>query len=151
MSSPSPQRGPEPKNLISLAIFIKLQAITFKAPWSSTMASWAARASNLFGALKKTKWKKTSLLIFIPCHRKYSQSESRKVQCKGSNYKSKKRPHSYLVNGSFVYSAILAAIFSANPILVLSPVPTAVPPIASSYTLPRVPSTLEIPYSICCT
>lgn len=31
-SSPSPQRGPDPRNLISFAIFIKLQAITFSAP-----------------------------------------------------------------------------------------------------------------------
>ena len=52
-SSPNPQRGPEPRNLISLAIFIKLQATTLSVPWSSTIASCAARASNLLGALKK--------------------------------------------------------------------------------------------------
>ena len=48
--SAKPHRGPEPKSLMSFAIFIKLTAITFKAPDTSTMASCAARASNLLGA-----------------------------------------------------------------------------------------------------
>ena len=50
ISSPKPQRGPEPKNRMSFAIFIKDTAMTFEAPWTSTSASWAASASNLFGA-----------------------------------------------------------------------------------------------------
>lgn len=55
MSSPSPERGPEPRKRISLAIFIRLHATVFIAPLSSTRASWAARASNLFGAVTKGK------------------------------------------------------------------------------------------------
>lgn len=79
-SSPRPHRGPEAKNLMSLAIckeyvitvtfcteqqqscririystFIMEQAITFKAPDISTMASWEAKASNLLGAVTKGK------------------------------------------------------------------------------------------------
>lgn len=50
LSSPSPQRGPEARKRMSLAIFIRLTATVFKAPDTSTMASWAARASNLLGA-----------------------------------------------------------------------------------------------------
>ena len=38
-NSPRPHRGPEAKNRISLAIFITEQAITFKAPETSTRAS----------------------------------------------------------------------------------------------------------------
>lgn len=52
-NSPNPHLGPDPKNLMSLAIFIILQATVFKAPETSTKASWAARASNLFGAVTK--------------------------------------------------------------------------------------------------
>lgn len=52
-SSPIPQRGPDPRCLISLAIFIRLQANTFSDPWSSTNASCADKASNLFGAVTK--------------------------------------------------------------------------------------------------
>lgn len=55
ISSPRPERGPEPRNRISFAIFIRLQAVVFMAPLSSTKASWAARASNLFGAVTKGK------------------------------------------------------------------------------------------------
>uniref|UniRef100_A0A1B0C9J3 Mos1 transposase HTH domain-containing protein n=1 Tax=Lutzomyia longipalpis TaxID=7200 RepID=A0A1B0C9J3_LUTLO len=86
ISSPRPQRGPEPRKRISLAIFMILVAIVLRHPDTSTMASLAARASNLFGAETK---------------------------------------------GSLVSSAILAAVFSANPTRVLRPVPTAVPPRAS--------------------
>ena len=50
-SSPNPQRGPEPKNIKSLAIFIRLEARVDKDPWNSTKASCAAKASNLFGAV----------------------------------------------------------------------------------------------------
>lgn len=39
MSSPNPALGPLPKNLISLAIFIKLTANVFKLPWNSTRVS----------------------------------------------------------------------------------------------------------------
>lgn len=52
-SSPRPQRGPEPRKRMSFAIFMIEQAITLRAPETSTMASWAARASNLFGAVSK--------------------------------------------------------------------------------------------------
>jgi len=51
MISARPQRGPDPSNLISLPIFIKLQAIVLSAPDTSTIESCAARASNLFGAV----------------------------------------------------------------------------------------------------
>ena len=46
-----PLLGPEDNILISLAIFIKLTATVFNAPCVSTMASWAANASNLFSAV----------------------------------------------------------------------------------------------------
>ena len=58
-NSPRPHRGPEPRKRISLAIFIRLQAITFRAPCNSTIASWAANASNLFGALEKHSIKRS--------------------------------------------------------------------------------------------
>src|SRR5258708_14969 len=51
--SPMPLRGPEESMRISLAIFMRLTATVFRAPWASTMASWAARASNLFSAVTK--------------------------------------------------------------------------------------------------
>lgn len=104
INSPRPQRGPDPKNLISFAIFIKEHASTFNAPDTSTIVSWAANASNLFGADTK---------------------------------------------GKPVNSPILAAHFSAKPILVFKPVPTAVPPNASSYKWGRVCSTRFIPFAIC--
>lgn len=50
-SSPRPLLGPDPKNLISLAIFIIEQATVLSDPLISTRASWAARASNLLGAV----------------------------------------------------------------------------------------------------
>lgn len=53
ISSPRPLLGPEPKNLISFAIFIKLHAITFSDPETSTIESCAANASNLLGAVMK--------------------------------------------------------------------------------------------------
>ena len=71
---------------MSLAILNRLAATVFSAPDISTIASLAASASNLFGAVTK---------------------------------------------GRPVISAIFAAIFSAKPSRVLSPVPTAVPPCAS--------------------
>ena len=53
--SPIPDRGPEAKRRISLAILLRDTAICFKPPWVSTIASWAARASNLFSAVIKGK------------------------------------------------------------------------------------------------
>ena len=38
---------------MSLAILFKETATCFKAPWLSTIASWAANASNLFSAVIK--------------------------------------------------------------------------------------------------
>uniref|UniRef100_A0A6B0UU20 Putative secreted protein n=1 Tax=Ixodes ricinus TaxID=34613 RepID=A0A6B0UU20_IXORI len=84
-SSPNPHRGPEPRKRMSLAIFMRLQAMTLRDPDTSTMASFDARASNLLGAVTK---------------------------------------------GSPVNWDTFSATFSANPTLVLSPVPTAVPPAA---------------------
>ena len=49
--SPIPQRGPDDNILTSLAIFINATAVLFKAPLNSTIASCAAKASNLFGAV----------------------------------------------------------------------------------------------------
>lgn len=53
LSSPSPHRGPDPRYRMSLAIFMKEQARTLRAPEASTIASCAARASNLLGAVRK--------------------------------------------------------------------------------------------------
>ena len=50
-SSPRPQRGPDASHRTSLAIFISDAASVLSAPWANTKASWAARASNLFGAV----------------------------------------------------------------------------------------------------
>ena len=54
-NSPIPLLGPLDNILTSLAIFIKLTATVFKAPWASTIASCAANASNLFSAVTKGK------------------------------------------------------------------------------------------------
>jgi len=53
MISPMPERGPEPSRRMSLAIFIRLTASVLSAPELSTIASCAARASNLFSAVTK--------------------------------------------------------------------------------------------------
>ncbi len=53
ISSPRPQRGPEPSRRMSLAIFISEAARTLSAPEASTTASCAASASNLLGAVTK--------------------------------------------------------------------------------------------------
>ena len=53
LSSPSPHLGPDPRNRMSLAIFITLAATTFRAPCTSTNESWAASDSNLFGEVTK--------------------------------------------------------------------------------------------------
>ncbi len=82
-----PQRGPEPSQRMSLAIFIRLTATVLSAPLASTMASRAAWAS---------KW----------------LSASR--------------------NASPVIPDRRSAIRRPNSGCVFSPVPTAVPPMASS-------------------
>jgi hypothetical protein len=46
LSSPRPQRGPDPRYRMSFATLLSEQAITFRAPCASTRASCAARASN---------------------------------------------------------------------------------------------------------
>ena len=86
-SSPSPERGPLPRKRMSLAILNSAAAAELIAPWLNTMASWAASASNLLGAVTK---------------------------------------------GRPVISATRSATFSAKPTGAFSPVPTAVPPWASS-------------------
>src|SRR3569623_3067381 len=50
-SSPSPERGPEPRKRMSLAILNRLAATVLIAPCEKTIASWAASASYLFGAV----------------------------------------------------------------------------------------------------
>ena len=52
-SSPSPQRGPEPSQRTSLAIFINETAKVLSAPEAATIASCAASWANLFSALQK--------------------------------------------------------------------------------------------------
>ena len=54
-NSPSPDLGPDPKNLISLAIFINETANVFNAPLKNTNASLEAKDSNLFAAGLKSK------------------------------------------------------------------------------------------------
>jgi len=49
--SPRPERGPEPRKRISLAILNRETATELRAPWASTSASLVARASNLLGAV----------------------------------------------------------------------------------------------------
>jgi hypothetical protein len=82
-SSPRPHLGPDPKNLISLAILNNEVARVLSAPERKTKESFVAKDSNLFGAVT----------------------------------------NSYPVS-FFKFSAT----FSAKPMYVLSPVPTAVPP-----------------------
>lgn len=53
INSPKPHLGPDPKNLISLAILNKDEATVFRAPDKYTKASFVARDSNLFGAVTK--------------------------------------------------------------------------------------------------
>ena len=53
INSPIPDLGPEAINLMSLAILFKDTAICLIAPWVSTIASWAASASNLLVAVIK--------------------------------------------------------------------------------------------------
>ena len=53
MISPIPLLGPEANKRMSLAILFIETAICFNAPCDSTIASCAAKASNLFSALTK--------------------------------------------------------------------------------------------------
>jgi hypothetical protein len=94
--SPRPERGPLASQRMSLAIFVSAAASPRSAPCSATSASFAASASNLFGA----------------------ESNSIPVYCETS-----------------------AATRSPNSGCVLSPVPTAVPPSASSRTCGSAAST----------
>ncbi len=103
-SSPRPERGPEPRKRMSLAILNSDAATVLIAPWLITMASCAASASNLFGAL----------VNFMP-----------------------------------VMAAMRSATASAKPIGALRPVPTAVPPWASSISDGIVLSIRRIPFSTC--
>ena len=50
-----PLLGPEESMRISFPIFIKVTAVFFKAPESSTIASFVANASNLFYAVLNGK------------------------------------------------------------------------------------------------
>ena len=52
-SSPNPERGPEPNQRISLAIFINEAAKVFNTPLKFTMVSWQPKASNLLRAVLK--------------------------------------------------------------------------------------------------
>ena len=54
LSSPRPHLGPEPRNLISLAILKRLEAAVFNEPENSTIGSFAANASNLLEAVLKS-------------------------------------------------------------------------------------------------
>ena len=48
INSPYPALGPEPKNLISFAIFIRQTAVVLRVPEKLTIWSCAAKAANLF-------------------------------------------------------------------------------------------------------
>lgn len=61
-NSPKPLLGPEARNRISFAIFIKLHASTFRAPDTSTIASWAANDSKKFGDFLNGKFVKSLIL-----------------------------------------------------------------------------------------
>lgn len=54
-SSPSPERGPEPSRRMSLAILVSATASTFSVPCRSTSPSLLANASNLLGAVTKSR------------------------------------------------------------------------------------------------
>ena len=88
ISSPSPARGPEPSQRMSLAIFASGTASPRSPAEAAATASAPPSAANLFAAV---------------------------------------------TNGYPVAAAIRAATSTANPGGALSPVPTAVPPAASSY------------------
>src|SRR5216684_652230 len=62
ISSPRPERGPEPNKRISFAILNRPVAIELMAPCANTYASLEASASNLLGALVNG-----SLVILATC------------------------------------------------------------------------------------
>ena len=51
MSSPSPERGPDPRKRMSLAILNRSAASALRLPWKSVSAAWEASAANLLGAV----------------------------------------------------------------------------------------------------
>ena len=51
INSPKPERGPEPRKRMSLAILNRSAASALSAPWTKTSAPCEASASNLLGAL----------------------------------------------------------------------------------------------------
>ena len=51
INSPKPERGPEPRKRMSLAILNRSAASALSAPWANTSAPCDASASNLFGAV----------------------------------------------------------------------------------------------------
>ena len=104
--SPIPLRGPELNIRMSFAILKQLMAVRLMAPCNSTIASWAARASNLLGAV---------------------------------------------TNGKAVSCAIYLATNSEYPAGVFNPVPTAVPPNASSAAVGKARLIAFTPFSNCCT
>ncbi|KAI1693803.1 hypothetical protein DdX_20443 [Ditylenchus destructor] len=53
-SSPSPERGPDPRKRISLAILLSATASVLSAPEKKTSPSFAANCSNLLGALSNS-------------------------------------------------------------------------------------------------
>ena len=89
---------------MSLAILLSEHASTLRAPDASTIASCAASASNLLGALTK---------------------------------------------GRPVSAAIILAMSVSYPSVVFRPVPTAVPPRASSLMRGKTASTRAMPFSTC--
>lgn len=61
--SPRPQRGPDARKRMSLAIFMRLTATVLRAPDTSTMASCAANASNLLGAVLNGRSIKDRMMV----------------------------------------------------------------------------------------
>ena len=66
ISSPRPQRGPEPSQRMSLAIFISDTASVLSAPLADDQSSWPARAANLFGAVTNGKPVSSAILAATP-------------------------------------------------------------------------------------
>lgn len=63
--SPRPQRGPLPRRRRSLAILLRDAATVLSAPEASRSESWAASASNLFGAVTKGRPVSSAILAAI--------------------------------------------------------------------------------------
>src|SRR3984893_10477929 len=62
VSSPRPQRGPEPSQRMSLAIFMSEQASVLSEPLAITIASCDDSAANLFGAATYGSWVYSAIL-----------------------------------------------------------------------------------------